>query len=434
MQARYSALFRLVMACLVLGLSGLGTTSTLRARPDRPLPVLVAGAQETTSPVLDLAAAMLSPLDHELRDYIHLGAFTESLAGEAEAIAAYRGQGTRPDDVARRLKAAGWQTKYVVMLGNAGASESPSTIVRSYATLFTTAEGAADGFVFQEDERGVVAASDVPLSTQFGDEAELTQERGISSTTGRPFRSLDLTFRLGRIVAGVTVISYASAHQADPDHAFVEALASLLAHRLTTLSASAAALGRAVLRLVDDGRYLPILDDAYYRRDRQDIPIDESPAATNARILTYRDARDVYQLFQTIPDDVAILLSITQYRFADATSASSWMANASRIIGANPFYQNLDIAPVSEPLGEEAVGFWFSPGGRTATAAIVVVRRGSDIVRVQLVPQEGAQQIALSAVVALAQLQLSCADGGRCSVPLSAVQPLHASQGTPIAR
>ena len=153
------------------------------------------GAQKPAAASFDLAAMVLSPGDQGLDDYLHAGAFDESLVDEARIAATYRGSPEEEETFVALLQSSGFVRKHIATLQRnspADASQIES-IVRSYISSFHTADGAQVAFAALEDETGAVAAEDVSPSRQFGDEMDLTQDGGFDAQS-RPFRSLDLTF------------------------------------------------------------------------------------------------------------------------------------------------------------------------------------------------------------------------------------------------
>jgi hypothetical protein len=382
------------------------------------LPRLV-GAQGKTP--LDLAALVLRPDDMGSPGWVHLGAFVQSLEAEAADVAGYRGRGLAADEVAGRLRAIGWQREYVAVLGLPSEADDTvqTRIVRSYITEYGDVAGAAAGFVYLEDESGVLSATDVPLDRALGEEAEATRDRGISQ--GRPFRSLDVTFRIGNLVAGVTVVNYPAEEFVEPDLAEAGALAATLAGRLSS-PPPGTTIGAAVLRIGMPGQSLPTYDDAYFRLDGVDVPLtDETPQAAAARIATYAGAVDVYQLWQGIGigTEAGALYGVTLLRFPDAAAATAWVRDLATILGANPFYGDLTPVTVST-LGDQTTALAYAPGGGgpgEPHALLLAVRSGADVARVHLVPQGDLAAIPTAALVALAQQQTDCLRALACAAP-----------------
>lgn len=390
-------------------------------------------------PPLDLAATALRPSDIGEPGWVHLGAFVQSLEAEAANFAVYKGHGLSREEVAGHLRAFGWRREYVSVLGLPSEADAsvPSRIVRSYVVEFGDAGGAAAGLVYLQDVSGVPTATDVPLDRALGEQAGATRDRGLSQ--GRPFRSLDVTFRMGNLVAGVTAINYPGVAFADPPLAKAETLAATLAGRLATAPAPGATIGGAVLRIADPGHSLTTYDDAYVRLGSADVPLaDETAQATAARIATYEGAVDVYQLWQGIDVGTAAgaLYGVTLLRFPDAASATAWVRDLATILGKNPFYG--DLKPLSVPaLGDQTTALAYVPGGGTGQprALLLAVRIGADVARVHLVPQGKLAAIPPEALQELARAQATCLRALSCpestSVPSSLAAALAAS-ATPV--
>jgi hypothetical protein len=380
----------------------------------------MAGAQGQAP--LDLAALVLRPSDVGSPGWVHLGAFVQSLEAEAADVAGYRGRGLAADEVAGRLRTIGWQREYVAVLGLPSKADAgvQSRIVRSYITEYGDAAAAASGFAYLEDESGVLSATDVPLDRALGEEAEATRDRGISQ--GRPFRSLDVTLRIGNLVAGVTVVNYPAEEFVEPDLAEAETLAATLAGRLSSPPPPGTTIGGAVLRIRMPGQSLPTYDDAYFRLDGADVPLtDETPQAAAARIATYAGAVDVYQLWQGIGigTEAGALYGVTLLRFPDAAAATAWVRDLATILGANPFYGDLTPVTVST-LGDQTTALAYAPGGGgpgEPHALLLAVRSGADVARVHLVPQGDLAAIPTAALVALAQQQTDCLRALACAAP-----------------
>jgi hypothetical protein len=375
----------------------------------------------TIAPGLDVAALTLRPADVGQAGWVHDGAFVERLDSEASNQAAYLGRGTSAASVASKLAAMGWRRMYVdtLIVPSPATPNAPAQRIRSYITEYASAEGAAAGFAYLEDESTIPSAKDIAASRVFGDASELTEDRGVSAVDGRTYRSLDLTFRAGSLVAGVTLIVYPSKTAVDPQPAVVEALAAILEARVESPPADGAGLGRAVARLAPTDRAVASYDDAYYRLDGADIPVSgESVAATALRVRTYGEATDVYQLWQGIAAgaSVAALYGVTLLHFPNDAAAAAWVTNLQSILSVNPFYGTLRPIDGVPALGDQTIALSYAAGGgaNTPRAALVAVRVGANVARVHVVPQGGTRDIAVAPVVALAGIEAGCLSGGDC--------------------
>lgn len=375
-------------------------------------------------PRLDLAALTLVPADVPGPGWVHEGAFVEDQAAEARNIAAYRGGGVTSQQVATKMRSFEWQRKYVNVLTRPAGSDPANSVVeaRSYVTEYATAEGAAAGFTYLEDESMVKTAADVPDAPTLGEQSEITKDSGVAAD-GQTYRSLDLTFRVGNLVAGVTLISHPwHASFTTPDVATIVAVGQILAQRVSAPPAPGTTLGSHVLRLGGEQYRFTTLDDAYYRLNGRDIPVSgETAAAAKARVASYTSAADVYQLWQGISGvgTSQTLYGVTLLRFPSPDDAAGWVNNLATILGKNSFYGDLRPASVTGQFGDQAVALTYAPGGGGATAphaALMAVRVGSDVARVHVVPA-GAGGVPPMVVAELAGLQATCLAGGACPDP-----------------
>jgi hypothetical protein len=241
----------------------------------------------------------------------------------------------------------------------------------------------------------------------------LTSDRGTSASDGRTYRSLDLTFRVGNLVAGVTLIVYPSSVAIDPDQTLVERLAALLESRIESGKIKGAGLGLMALRLDPPTQTIVTYEDAYYRIGDGDVPLlDESEAAAKARIETYTGATDVYQLWQGIDAGEAngLLYGVTLLHFSTEAAASDWVTDLGAILSENPFYGGLQPVSLTATIGDQSTALSYIAGGGTGKprAMIVAVRDGSDVARVHLVPQGQAFDVSPIPAFDLAKAQEHC--------------------------
>jgi hypothetical protein len=396
------------------------------------------------APAPDLPALTIRPADLDEPGWFHQGAYVHSLKDQARDWADYVGQGTDEDEVSERLTEIGWQREYISFLSLPSRADParPDQIIRSYITEYTDANGAAAGFDYLEDESMVAGAHDVDLDGTYGQESELTSESGFSSLTGRQFRSLDLTFRMGALIAGVNIIQYPTADRTEPDIGQVKELAKLMQARIAKSPVIASGLGARVVRIAHAEAEVVTLDDAYYRVGGNDIPLEgESPDAAGLRTDTYRNAIDVYQLWQGIETAEAsgALYGVTLLHFPDESAAETWLDDLTDILATNPFYGDIGPANAGIELGDQTVGLSYASGGggpNDPHALILAVRIGSDVARIHLVPQGNLESVPTTALVELAQSEINCLTSTGCAetipVPDSLVAALtKTSPATP---
>ena len=364
---------------------------------------------------LDLAAMTLRPSDLDEPGWVHEGAFIQPLAAQARGHADYLGSGTTAEEVTTVLADAGWERQYVSILSRASQG-GPADRVRSYVTRYASPEGAAAGFEYLEDERSVAAATDISLARQHGEVSELTEEKGVTGDDGRALRSLDLTFRVGALVAGVTVIDVDAGERSRSDLNLVDRLASLIEERIAASVDAPAGIGAHAVRLSSDSHELVTFDDAYYRIAAEEVPlVGESAQGSRLRTTTYAGARDVYQLWQGIDTggDAGALYGATLLRFEDESAAESWVVGLESILAENPFYGDLRFVAgaAGVELGDDAVALSYvanGGGGSAPRSILVAVRVGAAVARVHLVPQGALPSIPLEPTVELARHQVTC--------------------------
>ncbi|MGI8475016.1 MAG: hypothetical protein ACR2OO_01370 [Thermomicrobiales bacterium] len=416
---------------LLLLLAGLCVQSSAYAAMAPHGEIRLATRQDRQSSGWDAAAVTLRPGDVAQPGWVHDGAFVERLDSEARNQAAYLGRGTSAESVAVKLTAMGWQRMHVdeLTLPSASSPAYPAQRIRSYVTEYSTADGAAAGFTYLEDESTVPSAKDVPATRTFGQESELTLDRGVSALDGRTFRSLDLTFRIGALVAGVTLIVYPSKTVVDPQASVVEALGAILEARVRTPPGDGAGLGHAVARLALVDHKVVSYDDAYLRIGGTDIPVSgESSGATSRRVRTYADATDVYQLWQGIdvPSSAGLLIGVTLLHFPTEAAAAAWVTHLQTILEANPFYSHLRPIDGTPALEDQTIALSYAAGGgaETPRAVLVAVRVGSTVARVHIVPQGRLQDIPAGPAVVLAMVEAGCLSGVACDDILQAPEGL----------
>jgi len=375
----------------------------------------------------DIAAMILAPADlpeagYGLESGVRLG-----IVDEATGVVAYRGGESVAGptaDVAARLSVAGWQARYAAALALPSPTD-PSRIDRrivTYVTSYADPAGAALGFDFLEDEAAILTAADIPGSRTIGEQSEITQDSGVISDTGEPFRSLDLTFRTGNLTAGVLIYDN---RNITPQVGELEALADILLARMqATLATGGSGLGARALRLDGDADTIPFHDEAYERRDGTTVPyVAEPPDLLAAREVQYGVATDVYTVYQALvsgdiePDDDPYLV-LRLYRFADDAAATGWLAALPDQLRSQPDGY-IEITPLVGGLaaGDESLSLAYAfnaANGLVTQGYLIAVRVGPVVARVQI---DSLPPPPFTAIQALAETQALClsdATGWEC--------------------
>lgn len=378
-------------------------------------------AQDAQPESYDLAGMVLSPVDSPVEGFLHDGAFDESLSAEAMIMSSYLGFPMTEPEMETFLQTNGWLRKYQnrLILPSEQNPGRPIQFIQSYITEYQSAAGAETVFSVLENEDRVIDAVDQEPSRVFGDETDLTFEKGFDAEQ-RQFQSLDLTFRIGSRIAGVTLTVYPSTRGSIPDQALVETLGATLEVRL--LDPPPTGVGASLARL-DPGQVVTY-DDAYYRRQTTDLLLaGESAVSAGRRTDGYADAIDVYQLFQNIESggSTSVLYSLTVYDFPTEDRAAAWMEDAQDMIESNPYYGTLQLEDVALVAADQASAFRFGANSGDDTALIVLGRTGQVVHRIQLVPAAGSPPVPLTLGLELTDQQITCFVEQDClSVPVPA--------------
>ncbi len=379
-------------------------------------------AQDATPAVAftrpDIAAMTLAPGDLPEGGYGLESGTRLTVTDEAAGVVAYRGGEAVAGpvaDVVARLVAAGWQQRYTAALA-LPAPADPARVDRrivTYVTTYANPTGAAAGFGLLEDETAIPTATDVPGGRTIGEQSEITRDTGTISSAGTPFQSLDLTFRIGSLTAGVLIYDN---RNIEPEVAEVEALAdALLARMQLTLEPGGPGLGGSAVRLDGAPGTIPFHDEAYEMRGDVIVPYaGETPDLLAAREVQYGLATDVYTVYQALvsgdiePDDDPYLV-VRLYRFADDSAATNWLAALPDQLRGLP-EEYAEITPLVGGLGagDESVslGYAFNASDTLVTRGyLIAVRVGPVVARIQI---DALPQPPFTAVQALAEAQAVC--------------------------
>jgi hypothetical protein len=422
------------------------------------LPTAVATAQGATPAIspgadqpLDLAAMALTPDDIDLpgtgRWYAESLTFEQVVPGLAE------NGGKDPAAVREVLVAAGWQRQYHSTLSAPEvfgvATPIEALRINAYVHEFADAAGAAAAFTFLEDESGrpspssgatpvaggVALAEDIPGTRVIGDESEITRHLGAQSGSSLPYRSLDLTFRLGNLVAGVEVADFTGG---EPDVAEVEALAETYLERIEQVRAEGGpGLHTRTVRL--EAPNIVSSRDDYLRLDSDYVPYyNESPETTAFNSTLFGDAIDLHFVSQSLPagragsgDDVTYENYLT--RFADEAAASDYLVGIEERMAGFGGYE-VEAVPDAATVGDESRTFAIDrqAGDQETRGYEIYARVGTEVVDVLLFAQPEAP---LEVVEELAAAQVACLQSEElCArMPVPAALAALAPPATPAA-
>jgi hypothetical protein len=390
---------------------------------------------------LDLAAMVLQPEDLGEPGFGTGWSELADAASLAEHLAL--DVGVPVAEVLTGLNDAGYLRRYELWLErgyrqDVATPEAPPNIVEKRVvtaiTEYATAEGAAAGFELLErgleDQASVLENSprtalyeDESLATELGDDAEATRYGHITPDTGVPVQNLNLTVRVGNLVADVIVEDH---RNNPPDLAEAEALAATLLARIETVQTDGApGLSNLVIRPTGESQV-----DTYLARDGRAIPIfGDSPERTEAFRQSIGSATDVYSVERVLGEFP--YLQARLYRFPSAEEAANWLAEQPGLTIAVPNTGYVDVTEVAdaETVGEESRVFRYGfPLDATTTSYgyAVYTRVGDIVARVQV---DSVPEAPLASVLELAQAQVRCLQAGGCLETI----PLPAALAEPVA-
>jgi hypothetical protein len=409
-------------------------------------------AQEATfapaTPGFDLAAMTLTPSEVASLDLPGFGLANQSSLRNAETDALVQADGDALQ-AARRLavyEENGFRARYVGSLlrptvplvplssGLVAADMRISTSV----TEFTSSEGAAATFAFNEGEMDDTPGEDVPGTREFGDESELTRSTGTEPTTGKPLQRLELAFRLDSTIAEVNIVDYGNV---EPEIETAERLGAALLAKIELGRANAdPGLSTRVLRLSPMAPWIQNarLRDFYTRRDRVSEPtfaqiVDAIRDGITLNVNPSALAEGVdpplatYLFWTPVGDGDPLALPlyvvwINQY--ASPAQAEEAVAELSTDLG--PGY--VDVLETQDGLviGDESRAFSYRYEGDPTGAVqgyLVTSRLGDIVVHLQV---DGPEEIAADGVDALASAQVACLKRPEPCSPMPALIALTA--------
>ncbi len=392
-----------------------------------------AGGQATDPPParpFDMASVTLTPSDLEDLGLPGYGLANQSSLRTAETDALTQADG---DSVAaaERLAAyrdTGFRARYVgslltprvpLVFRRSGLIDADTRVTTS-VTEFTTPEGAAAAFTYNEDERDDVPGEDIPGTRAFGNRSEVTRSSGTEQLSGEPFQRLELSFLTGPIIGEVTLVDY---RNVEPDLETAERMAEVLLEKLERSRAGGVqGIGLRTLRLFPSDQWIEAgrLRDFYVRKDGQSEPtFAEIVSALEAGIETPTiepEPRpgtvlpiDTYLYWTPIGDgdplDLPLYVAWLDH-YASPEQASAALKSITDDLG--PGYFDVEEFLSAETIGEESrewVYEYDDPASGTVRGVLVVARIGSDLVRLQV---DGPNGVRGAGVRSLAQAQADC--------------------------
>ena len=394
-----------------------------------PIAATAATQGAAADPPFDLPAMTLTPADIEALGMTGYGRVGNGEFRSLDTYATRRAEFLElpAADLQDAFEAAGWRQGYVANLGlpaELGNPDSPpSHEAFSVVTEYAAAAGAADAYDLNRDYAGVTAGRVEVLdaSRPFADASYLTRIVVADPADGGPYDQVDLTFRLGRVVASTGVIAFDPGDAATPDTAppdviaRVEAMADRLLERIeAAIARETPDLSNRTLRL--DAEQVPIAfategyrrlrsdDPPYYNGFQDDFP---GPGDDFAAVVA------AYELNQGIESPGDPYYVVRLLVFAGEDEAGDHLA-AVRTAALSPAGTSAEVVEGAASLGDES---WtisyraeFEPGQAIAGVA-VHARSGATVV---MLLWEGSDAPDPAAVVALGAVQLACLEAGDC--------------------
>jgi hypothetical protein len=424
-------------------------------------------AQPLTGEEMDLAAMTLTPRDldgvglsgfgmsrgshRDLETEVRIQTFEESADETASLRAKYEANDFRYRYISDLLRP-------VVPLQQQEDGDYDTDLrVSTGVTEYGTAEGAEAGFTLTEDESDDPNAQDVPDTRPFGEQSEMTRFSSFSSNLSTPPRyGLNLTFRLGNLVADVIVTDFTGTR---PDPALIEQLGELLQARIEhVLADGAPGLSTRILRLDPIGgqinygltvdRYLGIGADnppAFYEiidAIAAGATLEEATGSpdTEGTPSAGQDEPAAYQVFAYITDDswpepptdegLSTLgyLYVNLYDEVTPDGAAGRFADIRSAFSETPDPSQFRIVPDATEFGDESFTGVLSQDGWIFYA--IVARVGTEIAYVYVGALD--QPTAVPAIEDLMTAQLECLEtSGRCE-PVAMPDALMVASGAPI--
>lgn len=289
--------------------------------------------------------------------------------------------------------------------------------VRSYLEEYSSPEGAIAGFNLLEDETRFaalgIASTDRPAPGLGEGPSEITLATTPATETAAETATIDVTFRIGRVVAGVSIDT---SGPTAPDEQEVLGLARVLEERVRAVLDGASpagvdlSLGAAILPLDEQGLSL---QEGY-------VSLADSlgPAAEADIFSGYRAgyAQTVALGVERNPDLPLPFVTVALSSFDSEEGPLAVLTTADELQPPFAALEAVRIEPIAG--ASAAVGYRFAnalTGGEQADSFRLLVVVGSWLITVD-VQGAGAADAAQEAALDLAAQQIAClAKGGECA-------------------
>jgi len=439
-----------VFAVVIIVMMGSSSGRAQDATPVTATPVASSGCADAAS--LDLPAVTLTTADLIAAG---LEGFGISSAGPylVEDDIAYLAESLHREagEVRSILTGAGYEGSYFstqsLPSDTTNRASLPIREVQIGVYPFADVQGAAAGYELLTDESGVPEAEDVEGTVTFGDESELTRNRGDNDPDiGQPFRELELEFRRGCLVVSLALFNYGDA-AAEPEVDAIEQLGERLVARVDDVVAGRTpGLDALALNLQPNGDLLSRSLVFYAMLDGEAVrEWDETDEDFAGREKTWGEIGFASALRsdtpipsgEDIPDDDLRRFN-TLLQFPDEEIASAYLQGAAGRFAGSPLYLEVTEIAAAPALGDESVALAVTretDGVRWDLNELFV--RVGDIVTVTWIerPDESLAEpeVGIEPLAELAETQVAClVAGGVCPpVPISEGLPGLAASPAP---
>lgn len=377
---------------------------------------------------LDLPALVLRPADLPAGYGVLDGLFFSPLTG---VVAEYWAELGLPDPASDGTSLSRKAITRLTQYEDADAAQERLNEIRD--ELSGAAPQGDDIVIADENGQPIDAPRQlVPDAPIIADDT-ITTTLTSTSVQGTPVNALEINYRIGTILAEVTISDFSGT---PPTYDEVAALAYVVLDRITG-SSEESAPGWSAKRLSfdDEDEDLQEIESAesYLELDGEPFPLvndtDES-FADRAEVWTGGNVKDVYQVNQTLgalgSDDPADHLFYTAwiYSFGSAEDARDFVETALEDVLDDPAgYASVEEERVSGFGGETGgIAYEYDLGdGDTSSGYRVWVQDGRTVVSVQVDTSAG---VALDGVKELARLQVACTKADEPCEPVAVPESL----------
>jgi hypothetical protein len=393
------------------------------------LSLVPAGGIAAQESPLDLGAALLFPDDVST---VGLGAFgidTGRVISSAELAASQPELfGAETADVVNALEMESIHLLSLYPLSDQDTGPNgPGFVVQSWLAAFSDNEHATEAFALFDDESANDTATDLDAPPALGDASEVTEYRTDASeaTGGMPVHELEVSFRVGRVVARV----YLTGYDLEASREATEELGRLLEQKLQgVINDGAPGLSLITPRYAgesfENGRtHYSIFGGEALNSSSYAWIAEQNQAAADEYGITAR-----YEATTNIMDGEAYFgaVRIQATRFAKADEAERYLADTLESMSEENGYISAKEIVLDSPeqFGDAAIAYSYvlDQGEGNTDGVRIVVADGRYLYDVMV---DGETTPDLTTAAAVMTDMLACADHG-CATALEAPPELAA--------